>query len=177
MKNTLTSSEKEPLDHKKLLAQMRMLIQICKDGQAGFRTAAKGVRSSDVKALFIKYANERASFVETLQLEILRMGGDPDKAGSLTSSLHRGWINLKSALASGDEAIILAECERGEDVAEQVYKDASLLHLPPNIKELVSQQFACIRHVHERVLDMVILTKRQKKHIHYPMASSRRSFG
>ena len=38
--------------------------------------------------------------------------------------MHRAWINLKSAVTSGDDHAILAECERGEDSAVDEYKKA-----------------------------------------------------
>ena len=44
----------------------------------------------------------------------LNRDSEPDNTGSIGGALHRGWIDLKSALGGGDHAI-LAATETGED--------------------------------------------------------------
>lgn len=44
----------------------------------------------------------------------LNRDGEPDNTGSVGGALHRGWIDMKSALGGGDHAI-LAATETGED--------------------------------------------------------------
>ena len=53
---------------------------------------------------------------------------------STTGAMHRAWINLKSALTSGDDHAILAECERGEDSAISEYKEAMENGLDANVR-------------------------------------------
>src|SRR4051812_35351037 len=91
------------------------LIATRKDGENGFRTAAEGVKSVDLKHLFTSYAAQRALFANELQAQVQRRGGTPEEGGSLTATLHRGWMNIKSLVTGQDEAAITAECERGED--------------------------------------------------------------
>ena len=94
------------------------LIETLKDGQEGFRAAAEDVKSSDLKTLFSEYSLQRSQFAGELQSLAHSLGEkEPETAGSVSGALHRGWINLKSALTSKDEQAILAECERGEDSA------------------------------------------------------------
>src|SRR6516162_5770950 len=90
------------------------LIETCKDGEEGYRTAARCVNNSDLKVLFTSYAEQRAHFAVELQAEVRRLGADPEKTGTLVGALHRGWTNLKSIVVGADEAAIVAECERGE---------------------------------------------------------------
>jgi uncharacterized protein (TIGR02284 family) len=68
--------------------------------------------------------------------------------------LHRGWINLKSALSGGDDHTILAECERGEDSAVEGYKKALDDDLSPSLYELVSLQYADIKAAHDRIKNL-----------------------
>ena len=63
-------------------------------------------------------------------------------SGSAAGALHRGWINLKSALTSGDDHAILAECERGEDSAVEEVSKALDNGLSAPVQEgFVSRQY------------------------------------
>ena len=86
-----------------------------------------------------------------LQAEVRRLGGDPDKSGSVTGSLHRGWLDLKAALTGHDDHAVVAEAERGEDVAKNVYQDALKETLPLSAQTLVEQQAIKIRRAHDDV--------------------------
>jgi uncharacterized protein (TIGR02284 family) len=68
--------------------------------------------------------------------------------------LHRGWIDLKSALTGGDEHAILAECERGEDSAVEQFQKAVEDDLPPALQEVVSRQYGEIKAAHDRIRDL-----------------------
>jgi len=115
------------------------LIETLKDGQEGFKQAAESVRNPALKALFSGYSDQRSRFATVLQSEARRQGEtEPETTSSATGALHRGWINLKSAVTGGDEHAILAECERGEDSAVEEYKKALDDDLSPAARQLVS---------------------------------------
>ncbi len=128
------------------------LIETLKDGQEGFKQAAESVRNPALKSLFSEYSQQRSRFATSLQAEALKLGEEkPETSSSATGALHRGWINLKSAITGGDEHAILAECERGEDSAVEEYKKALDDGLSPSAQELVSRQFAEIKAAHDRI--------------------------
>lgn len=128
------------------------LIETLKDGQDGFKQAAEGVSDPKLKSLFRNYSEQRSRFATALQTEAHRHGETkPETSSSATGALHRGWINLKSALTGGDEHAILAECERGEDSAVEAYKKALDDGLSPSAQELVSRQFIEIKAAHDRI--------------------------
>ena len=128
------------------------LIETLKDGQEGFKQAAESVRDPELKALFGQYSQQRSRFAAELQNEARRQGETkPETSSSAAGALHRGWINLKSAITGGDDHAILAECERGEDSAVEEYKKALAEDLTPSTQELVSRQFADIKAAHDRV--------------------------
>jgi uncharacterized protein (TIGR02284 family) len=128
------------------------LIETLKDGQEGFKQAAEGVSNPQLKSLFRDYSQQRSRFASALQSEARRQGEtDPETSSSATGALHRGWINLKSAITGGDEHAILAECERGEDSAVEQYKKALEDGLTPLAQELVSRQFAEVKAAHDRI--------------------------
>lgn len=134
-----------------VISTLNNLIETCKDGQNGFQTAADGVKTSELKTLFHTYAQQRAQFSGELQNEVLRLGGDPEKTGSVAATLHRGWINIKSAVTGSDEGAVIAECERGEDSAVRNYKDALAENLPENIRSIVQSQYAQVQEAHDRI--------------------------
>ena len=137
---------------KKETTVLNDLIETLKDGQEGFKQAAEGVSNSQLKSLFRDYSQQRSRFATALQSEAKRHGEtDPETSSSATGALHRGWINLKSAITGGDEHAILAECERGEDAAVEQYKKALEDGLTPAAQELVSRQFAEIKAAHDRI--------------------------
>jgi len=142
------------MDSKKAISTLNDLIEICRDGQNGFKEAAENVKSPDLKTFLNQIATERAQFVNQLQLEVRTLGGDPQKSGSATAAMHRAWIDIKGTLTGKDDHSILSECERGEDSAIEAYKDALKLDPPPNIRSTIERQFQSIKLVHDRVKQM-----------------------
>jgi len=118
------------------------------------------VKNSELKTLFGAYSTQRAQFAGELQNEVLRLGGDPEKSSSTAGALHRGWINLKSALSGEDEGAVISECERGEDSAVRNYEDALEDDLPGDIRAVVERQFADVKAAHDRIRSLERATGR-----------------
>ena len=135
----------------KAVSVLNNLIETCKDGEKGFKAAAEGLKSSSIKAKFLEYSRERGQMASDLQAEVRRLGGDPDKSGSVSGSVHRGWLDLKAALTGHDDHAVVAEAERGEDVAKGVYENALKESLPTSAQTLVQQQAVKVRRVHDDV--------------------------
>jgi uncharacterized protein (TIGR02284 family) len=130
------------------------LIETLKDGQEGFKQAAEAVKDAQLKSLFAEYSQQRMRFAAALQSQVQMLGKDPETSSSTAGSLHRGWINLKSALTGGDDHAILAECERGEDSAVEEYRKALDDDLSPSLYELVSQQYTDVKASHDRIRNL-----------------------
>jgi uncharacterized protein (TIGR02284 family) len=131
------------------------LIETLKDGQEGYKQAAEHVSDPKLKSLFRDYSDQRSRFVTALQTESRKFGEDkPEDDSSATGALHRGWIDLKSALTGGDEHAILAECERGEDSAVEQFQKALEDDLPPALQQVVSRQYGDIKAAHDRIRDL-----------------------
>jgi uncharacterized protein (TIGR02284 family) len=134
-----------------VISTLNKLIETCKDGQEGFKIAAEGVERSDLKSFFYEYSQQRSQFAGELQTLVQTLGGDPENSGSFSGALHRGWMNIKSAVTGKDEAGILNECERGEDSAKNAYKAAAQEPLPGYIHDVVTDQLRSILQAHDRV--------------------------
>lgn len=133
------------------IGTLNQLIETCEDAVEGFKQAAEGVSSEQLKSVFMKYSQERAGYVADLQNLVRTLGGDPEESGSTAGALHRGWINIKSAITGNDDAAILNECERGEDVAKNAYKEAQKEDLPGYIRDIIEAQFSGVLAAHDHV--------------------------
>lgn len=139
------------MDNDNVISTLNNLIETCKDGENGFRTAADGVKNGELKTLFLTYSQQRAQFAAELQQEVRNLGGDPEKTGSVAATLHRGWINIKSTVTGEDEGAIISECERGEDSAVKNYQEALKENLPTNINSIIERQYTQVKEAHDRI--------------------------
>jgi uncharacterized protein (TIGR02284 family) len=112
------------MDRNDVISTLNDLIETSKDGEQGFRTCADAVTSPRLKQLLETAAERCTQGALELQNKVRSLGGDPERSGSASGALHRGWVNIKSVVTGTNEAAVLNECERGEDVAKQVYGDA-----------------------------------------------------
>jgi len=141
-------------DNNNAISVLNNLIETCKDGELGFKTAAEGLKSADIKTKFLEYSRQRSEMGRELQAEVRRLGGDPEKSGSMSGSIHRGWLDIKSVITGKDDHAILAEAERGEDVAKSAYESASKETLPGTAQTIVQQQAVKVRQAHDHVRDL-----------------------
>ena len=146
---------------KEIISTINSLIETLKDGQEGFRQAAEAVKDSNLKSLFNEYSMQRSRFAGELQAEARQLGeSDPETSSSTSGALHRAWIDIKSAVTSGDESSILAECERGEDSAVKEYQEAiedSDLSSP--VREIVRRQYSEVKSAHDRIKQLRDMAK------------------
>ncbi|MGH9819541.1 MAG: ferritin-like domain-containing protein [Pyrinomonadaceae bacterium] len=139
------------MTNNEVISSLNKLIETCKDGQEGFKMAAEGVERSDLKSFFYEYSQQRSQFAGELQTLVQTLGGDPENSGSFSGALHRGWMNLRSAVTGKDELAILNECERGEDSAKNAYKLAAQDPLPSYMHDVVIDQLRSVIQAHDRV--------------------------
>ncbi|SFF85591.1 ferritin-like domain-containing protein [Pontibacter chinhatensis] len=137
--------------NKELKSTVHHLIERCKDGAKGYKTASEDIEDQDLKDLFLKYAVQRDSMITELQDQMHRLGHTDDESSSIEGTLHRAWIDLKSALTSKDRVRVLEECERGEDYAVKAYEEALQKDLPADLKKIVEQQYRDVKHAHDHI--------------------------
>jgi uncharacterized protein (TIGR02284 family) len=142
------------MDKSDVIATLNDLIETSKDGEAGFRTCADGVKSAQLKQIFNEAAERCAEGAAQLQAKVRELGGDPDRSGSTSGALHRAWVDIRSTITGMDEAAVLAECERGEDVAKRTYEAALKKDLPADVRSMVERQYEGVKRNHDRVRDL-----------------------
>ena len=141
---------------------LNQLIQTCKDGEEGFKVAAAGLDDLNLQHLLESYSQQRNEFAAELQAEVRRMDQDPPDSGHVTATLHRGWMDIKSLVTGRDEAAIIAECERGEDVAVRAYEQALAGDLPQDLRALVERQFGKIKEAHKQIRSLEQIQSRHR---------------
>ena len=83
------------------------------------------------------------------------MGGNPEDDGSAAAALHRGWVDLKSAITGRDDKAIINEVERGEDYIKEKFETAlSGGNLSAESRNTVQQCYESVRRGHDRVRDL-----------------------
>ena len=130
------------------------LIETLKDGQKGYADAMVDVKDAHLKDLFKKYSAQRASYITELEDQMFKLDLKPDtnEGSSITGAIHHVWIDLKSAVTGHDNHAILAECERGEDVAKKAYEAASKAQdLPGALKTIIDKQAQGVKAAHDEI--------------------------
>ena len=129
------------------------LIEINNDRVAGFEKAIEDINDEniDLKQLFEEYAQQSRKNVQELSA-IAGSAPHLETDKSVSGTLHRAWIDVKSLFGGSDRASILSEAERGEDAIKKAYKDALTGgQLPYEALEIVRTQAQGIDSAHDRI--------------------------
>ena len=139
------------MDNDKAINELNELIENCKDGEYGFRTCAERVQSPELRSTLEECAKSCRDAAVELQATVASLGGKPEAESSVSGTMHRGWVRLKSALGGDTDLSMLEECERGEDAALARYRDALKVELPAPAAELVRRQYEGAKRNHDRI--------------------------
>ncbi len=142
------------MDTREVINTLNDLIETCKDGEYGFRACAEQADAIDLEALFTRRADECREAARELQDQVVALGGTPDSGGSASGALHRGWVAVRSKLSNYDDLAVLKECERGEDVAVERYREALASPLPESLREIVERQYRGVQRNHDQIRDL-----------------------
>ena len=130
---------------KESISRLNGLIETCKDAENDYLRATKFFEGTDFMSIFKKYAEQRHRFVLELQERVNLLGGDPEDSGSISASVQRGWLNIKSMISGESVDEIVEECLSSEDTAIENYKNVLSLDLPANLKSLIRHQYEEIK--------------------------------
>jgi len=142
------------MDRNVVISTVNDLIETSKDGEEGFRTCAESTKNPQLKQFFEHAARRCAEAAMQLQGKVRAMGGDPERSSSTSGALHRAWVNIRSAITGMDDHAILAECERGEDVAKRAYEKALEQDLSADLRTMIGKQYREVKLNHDRIKEM-----------------------
>lgn len=134
------------------LQVLNRLIHAGRDAEQGYLAAADVVAEPDLVQLFADYAVQRAKFVAELKERVKTLRGDPEDGGTVAGEVHRTWMGLKATVGTNETHAILAECERGEDMAVMAYREAlGTRDVDKQTREIVQRQYEFVQAAHDRV--------------------------
>ncbi len=148
---------------KEAISTINSLIETLKDGEKGFKEASEAVKDPQLKSLFAQYSEQRHRFASELQTEARSLGdSNPEKSSSAAGAMHRAWIDLKSAVTSGDEGTILSECERGRRFSRERIQGGDPGWID---RDRARNRFASVRRNQERARSSKAIARRSKKNL------------
>ena len=127
------------------------LLEVCRDGEYGFRECAAHTKASDLKAVLDQRADDCRLAGNDLMTLIRQLGGECEEGGTAMGAIHRGWVAAKGSIAGYSDLDMLNECERGEDVALAHYRKALVRNLPEAAHALVKQQASGVQRNHDQI--------------------------
>lgn len=136
----------------KAVAALNALLHASRDAEVGYLAAADGVAEPELVQLFADYALQRAKFASELKTRLKALRVEPDDRGTAPGEAHHVWIGLRAALETNDPHAILAECERGEDMAVMTYRQAlAERDIDAQTRALIQRQYEQVQLAHDRV--------------------------
>jgi len=124
----------------KISEQLNDLLVKNYDAEKGYIQAADKVENPTLESFFRKRALERGDFARELKTEISQYGEDPKDSGSVTGSMHRGWMSVKSLLSTDDSEAMLEEAIRGEESSLEEYNEVlNETALPPSVENMLNR--------------------------------------
>jgi uncharacterized protein (TIGR02284 family) len=134
---------------------LNTLIATTLDSVKGYRDSAEESENSTHAQFFREMSEERSRVAADLQAQVRSLGGDPELESSTAGAVHRGWVDLKSAITGRDEQAIVNEVERGEDYIKGKFETAMQDDdLSPAARGAIEKCFESIRKGHDRASQM-----------------------
>jgi uncharacterized protein (TIGR02284 family) len=127
------------------IAELNSLIETSRNGELGYAEAAHLMKDTRLQTVLADYAKERAGFVRALETEVKKLRGTPVESGTVGAALHRGWLELKSAVTLGSAGAILSACETGEDSAWTHYKHVIDSDISGESRAMVDKQWEKVK--------------------------------
>ncbi|TQD39756.1 ferritin-like domain-containing protein [Haloflavibacter putidus] len=126
---------------KEVASNLNQLLEKTYDAEKGYKEAASNVKNAKMKNFLEEQAKQRYDFGHKIKEEIKAFDEKPDKGGSATGSLHRTWMDVKTAVSGNENETVMEEVQRGEKAAIEDYDDILAdKDLPPSTKSLLQEQ-------------------------------------
>ncbi|MHB9879828.1 PA2169 family four-helix-bundle protein [Pacificimonas sp. ICDLI1SI03] len=140
-----------------VLTTLNTLTDTAVDSIKGYELAAQRATNPGLKSTFSSQAEKRRATVNTLNKEIVRLGGEPrDPDGTMLGDLHRIWTKITDRFSDSDKAAT-DNVEEGEDYIKDKFAaaiDGGLLNDDPQALGAIKTAFAEIAEG-EKLTDML----------------------
>jgi uncharacterized protein (TIGR02284 family) len=133
-----------------ILATLRELAHICRDGERLYRQAAARMHNTDLREVADEAGRVRGELYRELSALLHGQGQHLCAAGSLYGRLRKRYTGLRARFADRDR-VYLRELENMEDRLLHAMERASLQPQPEETRELLRRHIPAARATHERV--------------------------
>ncbi len=139
--------------NEKLVEVLNDLVQINNDRIEGYQKATEEAKDLDVdlKAIFIKMAEESIKYKTELVNEVGKLGGEAATGTTGSGKIYRVWMDVKATFTGHNRQAVLENCEFGEDAAQKAYKEAlaSDAEMSADVRQLITTQQASLKTSHD----------------------------
>jgi uncharacterized protein (TIGR02284 family) len=133
-------------DQAEIIEELNDVVKKNYDALNGYLKAAENVNNGSLKSFFNNQANQRRTFINELQSEVRTLGGEPATDGTFQGSVHRSWIDFKSALSANNEESVLEACITGEKNCIGEYNDIlEESGLPTSTRNVLERQKSSVQ--------------------------------
>ena len=124
---------------------LETLIDTTYDSVDGYRKAAELAKTPVLKQALEAQAATRQATLDSLNAELVRLGGERITKGTMAGGLHRLWLDLTAMFENGDEAAV-ERVEEGEAYLAKKFEEA-LEHadLDPETRAVITAAHAEVR--------------------------------
>ena len=130
------------------------LIETVIDSADGYQHAIKETETSRFSEIFARRGAERQLLTEQLQAQVRALGGAPEDDGTMLASAHRMFLNLRHAVAGGDQAVI-DEVESGEDHIKAKFEDAMKdMEVSATTRTIIEDAYDIVKDGHDEIRDL-----------------------
>lgn len=139
---------------KETIEVLNDLVAINNDRVTGYEKAIDETKDadSDLKSLFTSMIDESRKIRLALANEVQSLGGEYDRGTTAAGKLYRAWMDVRAVFTGHDRHTVLANCERGEDAAQNAYKDALKgKNVPAYIRTMLEEQKQTLRGSHDKI--------------------------
>ena len=131
---------------------LNTLIATLLDSVEGYQKSAEDVHNQRFATMFNERARERQQAVAKLQAAVAQAGGTPEDEASTLGSIHRVFVDLKSAVIGRDDEAIVKEVERGEDYLKEKFETAlQNADLSAASRSAVSEAWTSVKEGHDQM--------------------------
>lgn len=150
MKTSLEEAREQT--HKDTVNVLQGIIEKNYDAEKGYRKSMKDAKNPALKNFLKQQAVQRSGFATAIDQELRNLGETPKDSGSMTGTLHRAWIDIKSSVAGNNDEAVLEEVIRGEKASVNEYEEViNKNNLAPHINSVLQSQLRDIQGTLNRV--------------------------
>ncbi len=113
-------------NEKKINDNLKDVIERNFDAYKGYEKAAEKVNNPQLASAFRDQSIQRKKFALELETEANILGAEAREKmedGTFEGTLHRGWMDVKTAFSANKDEAVLEECLRGEKDSLENYNE------------------------------------------------------